>query len=49
MATGVPNPAAPSRNVPKLKAIKRACIRRSGEIALTDRLTTSNWPVRTVS
>ncbi len=35
MATGVPNPAAPSKNVPKQKAIKRACIRRSGEIAAT--------------
>ena len=48
MATGVPNPAAPSRNVPNEKAISRACIRRSGEMAVTDRLTTSNWPARTV-
>ena len=48
MATGVPKPAAPSKNVPKLKAINRACIRRSGEMAATERLTISNCPERTV-
>ena len=49
MATGVPKPAAPSRNVPKLKAISRACILWSGEIAVTECLTISNAPVRTVN
>ena len=44
MATGVPKPAAPSMNVPNEKAINSACMRRSGEIAATERLTTSNWP-----
>ena len=48
IATGVPKPAAPSRNVPKEKAIKRACTRRSGEMAATERFTTSNWPERSV-
>ena len=48
MATGVPKPAAPSRNVPKQKAISRACMRWSGEMAATERLTISNCPERTV-
>jgi hypothetical protein len=48
MATGVPKPAAPSTNVPNENAINSACIRRSGEMAATERLTTSNWPERTV-
>ena len=33
MATGVPNPAAPSRNAPNAKAIKSAC-RRESEVSL---------------
>ena len=48
MATGVPKPAAPSRKVPKAKAISRACTRWSGEMAATERLTTSNCPERSV-
>jgi len=48
IATGVPNPAAPSKNAPKLKAIKSACNRRSGEIDTTDALTLSNDPASTV-
>ena len=47
-ATGAPKPAAPSKNAPKLKAISRAWIRRSGDSAVTENLTTSKWPVSTV-
>jgi hypothetical protein len=49
MATGVPNPAAPSTKAPKQKAIKSACKRRSGDNDNTECLTISNWPVSTVS
>ena len=48
IATGVPNPAAPSRNAPKLNAINSACSRRSGDIATTDAFTFSNAPASTV-
>ena len=48
IATGAPNPAPPSRKLPKLKAINRACIRRSGEMAATECLMISNCPLRTV-
>ena len=36
MATGVPNPAAPSTNTPKLKAINSACSRRSADNPTTE-------------
>jgi hypothetical protein len=48
IATGVPNPDAPSMNAPNEKATSSAWIRRSFDTPLTDRLTTSNCPVSTV-
>ena len=48
IATGVPKPAAPSRNAPKLKAISSACSRRSSVIEEIESLITSNCPVLTV-
>ena len=48
MATGVPNPAAPSIKAPKLKAIIKACKRSSlARLAIVARIT-SNCPVSTV-
>jgi hypothetical protein len=49
IATGVPNPAAPSMNAPKLNAMSIACTRRSGDSAITECLIFSNSPVSTVS
>jgi hypothetical protein len=48
IATGVPNPAAPSMNAPKLKAMRIAWMRRSLEIDATESLSTSNSPLTTV-
>ncbi len=48
MATGVPNPAAPSMNAPKLKAISNNCSRRSLARCAIESLRISNWPVSTV-
>jgi hypothetical protein len=45
IATGVPNPAAPSMNEPKQKAIKIACTRRSSANPAIDCFTISNCPV----
>ena len=47
IATGVPNPAAPSMKAPKEKAMSKACMRRSSEIVASEFLTTSNCPVFT--
>ncbi len=47
MATGAPNPAAPSMNAPKQKATIRSCRRRSAVIPATDSFMISNWPVCT--
>ena len=49
IATGVPNPAAPSMNAPNEKATSNAWMRRSLERRLTDAFTISNCPVATVS
>ena len=49
MATRVPQPAAPSRKAPKAKAIKIAWIRASAERPATERRTTVNCPVSTVT
>jgi hypothetical protein len=49
IATGVPKPAAPSMNAPKLKAMSRAWMRRSSPSPAIVRFTTSNWPVVTVT
>ena len=48
MATGVPNPAAPSINAPKQKAISKSCKRRSGVMPATECFMISNCPVATV-
>src|SRR5439155_23532689 len=48
MATGVPNPAAPSMKAPKEKAISSAWILRSPESLVMLSLTISNLPVITV-
>jgi hypothetical protein len=48
IATGVPNPADPSRKAPKQNAIKRTWMRRSDAIPAIEPLTTSNAPVATV-
>ena len=45
IATGVPNPAAPSMNAPKLNAISSTCTRRSSARPAIVCLTTSNCPV----
>ena len=49
IATGVPKPAAPSMNAPKLNAISRACRRRSLANPATVCLTTSKSPDWTVT
>ncbi len=46
-ATGAPNPAAPSMNAPKEKAINSACNRRSLVRPPTESLMISNFPVST--
>jgi hypothetical protein len=48
IATGVPNPAAPSMNAPNEKAIRSAWIRRSSARPATVCLTTSKSPDFTV-
>ena len=48
MATGVPNPDAPSMNAPKANATSSAWIRRSDDSRPTDCLMISNCPVATV-
>ena len=48
IATGVPNPAEPSRKAPKLNAMSRTWMRRSDAIPAIESLTSSNWPVLTV-
>ena len=47
IATGVPNPAAPSMNAPKAKPISRTWIRRSAARLAMVCFTTSNCPVPT--
>jgi hypothetical protein len=47
MATGVPNPAAPSIKAPKENDIRRACMRRSSEMEASEFFMTSNGPVTT--
>ena len=47
MATGAPNPAAPSMNAPKQKATSNTCSRRSAVIPATDSFMISNCPVST--
>ena len=49
IATGAPNPAAPSRNAPKLNAMSSAWSRRSSVSEAMDCLITSNCPVPTVT
>ena len=48
IATGAPKPAAPSRNAPKEKPIRRACSLRSLVMAAIESFTISNCPVLTV-
>jgi len=47
IATGAPNPAAPSMNAPKQNATIKSCRRRSAVIPATDSFMISNWPVCT--
>ena len=47
MATGAPNPAAPSMKAPNEKAIRTAWSRRSPERLATEVFMISNWPVAT--
>ena len=47
IATGAPNPAAPSRNAPNEKATSTAWSRRSPESRAIEAFITSNWPVAT--
>ena len=47
MATGAPNPAAPSMNAPNEKATRTAWSRRSPERLATEAFMISNWPVVT--
>src|SRR5208282_1166329 len=47
MATGVPNPAAPSISAPKQNATRSNWRRRSAVIPATECFTISNWPVST--
>ena len=47
IATGAPNPAAPSMNAPNEKATRTAWSRRSPESLAIDAFITSNWPVAT--
>ena len=48
MATGVPNPAAPSRKAPNAKAINSTCKRVSPVNRVMECLMISNWPLSTV-
>ena len=48
-ATGVPNPAAPSRNAPNAKAISSVCKRGSRVRLRSECLMASNLPVSSVS
>ena len=48
IATGVPNPAAPSMKAPNENATSRAWMRRSDDSRATDALTMSNCPAATV-
>ena len=47
IATGAPNPAAPSMNAPKQNATSSNCSRRSGVIVAIDCFMISNCPVST--
>src|SRR5205807_5643440 len=47
IATGAPNPAAPSMNAPKQNATSSSCNRRSAVMPATDSFMISNWPVNT--
>ncbi len=49
IATGVPNPAAPSMKAPKANAISSACTLRSLVIPPNEFLMISNLPVSTVT
>ena len=48
-ATGVPNPAAPSKNAPKQNATSRSCRRRSVVMPVMLFCSTSNSPTEFVS
>jgi len=48
-ATGVPNPAAPSKNAPKLNAISSSCRRRSSVMWAIESCSTLNEPLSSVS
>ncbi|MNG11738.1 hypothetical protein D3C84_953000 [compost metagenome] len=48
-ATGVPNPAAPSKKAPKQKAISSNCRRRSSVIRARESCSTLNEPFSVVS
>ena len=48
-ATGVPKPAAPSKNAPKQKAISSSCRRRSWVMPVMLCCSTLNRPASTVS
>ena len=48
IATGAPNPAAPSMKAPKQKAMRSACSLRSGVIPAIEARMISNWPPLTV-
>ncbi|VVO45225.1 hypothetical protein PS710_06601 [Pseudomonas fluorescens] len=48
-ATGVPNPAAPSKNAPKQKAISSNCSRRSSVMRASESCSTLNEPFSVVS
>ncbi len=48
IATGVPNPEAPSKNAPNENAISSNCSRRSSVTPPTARFNSSNFPVATV-
>ena len=47
IATGAPNPAAPSMKAPKQKATSSTCSRRSGVMLAIDSFMISNCPVST--
>ena len=49
MATGVPNPAAPSKNAPNAKAMSITCILGSGAMVDKCILISVNNPLLTVS
>ena len=48
-ATGVPKPAAPSKNAPKLNAISSSCRRRSGVMRAIESCRILNEPLSSVS